>query len=359
MNKGFIFNIDWGIFIPVIVLVSLSLTAIFSIDLELFRSQLFFFVLAVFAFLFFSITNYKILQHYSWQIYIISIVLLLLVLLVGVESRGAVRWFEFLGFRIQFSELTKPFFVIVLSSFLVKIDNSSVKSFILGIILVMPMAILVYLQPDLGNAIIYTITAILSLIFFGFPLRYFLTSFALFIASLPIVWNFLHQYQKQRFLNFINPTDPLGFSYNAIQSSIAIGSGMLFGRGFGQGTQSGLKFLPERHTDFIYATLAESLGIFGAGLVLLCFSFLLYRIFYISLRVNDPFCKLFCVVAFFLILSQFFINIAMNIGLLPIVGISLPFVSYGGSSLLSNFILLGLISSISRDVDSHKTLEIK
>lgn len=359
MNKRFAFNIDWNLIAPVLVLVTLSLTAIFSIDLELFKSQLLFFIIAVLAYLFFSLTNYKIIEHYSREIYIVSIVLLLLVLFVGVESRGAIRWFEFFGFRIQFSELIKPFFAVTFSSFLVKRDNSSIKSYLLGVFFVVPIAILIFLQPDLGNAIIYILTAILSLIFFGFPFRYFLATFVLFIVSVPIGWNFLHQYQKQRIFSFINPTDPLGFSYNAIQSSIAIGSGMLFGRGFGQGTQSGLRFLPERHTDFIYATLAESLGFFGALLVLFCFSFLLYRIYLVYVRVNDPFCKLFCIVSFFLILLQFFINIAMNIGFLPIVGIALPFVSYGGSSLLSNFILLGVISSISRDVAKHKTLEIR
>lgn len=345
--------------VPVVVLISLSMTAIFSINIDLFKSQLSFFVLAILIFLFFSQANYKILQYYSREIYIMSIALLLLVLLVGIESRGAVRWFEISGFRIQFSELVKPLFAIVFSSFLVRSESRTLKSFVLAIGLVFPIAVLIFLQPDLGNAIIFIAVAIMTLIFFGFPLRYFLVNFVLFIAFLPIAWNFLHLYQKQRIFSFINQTDPLGLSYNAIQSSIAVGSGMFLGRGFGQGTQSGLKFLPERHTDFIYATLAESLGFFGAVIVLLCFGFLLYRIFLVYLRVEDPFCKIFCAVAFFLILSQFFINIAMNVGFLPIVGIALPFVSYGGSSLLSNFILLGLLSSIARDANTREVLEIK
>jgi rod shape determining protein RodA len=223
----------------------------------------------------------------------------------------------------------------------------------------LPIAILIFLQPDLGNALIYIIVTVLTLLFFGFPFRLFFTGVILFLASLPIGWNFLHDYQKQRILTFLHPTDPLGSSYNAIQSSIAIGAGMLVGRGFGQGTQSGLKFLPERHTDFIFATLAEELGFIGAVVVLLCFAFILFRIFIIFSRSEDPFCKLFLGVAFFLILSQFFINIAMNAGFLPIVGISLPFVSYGGSSLLSNFILLGLVSSVGRNVVSRSVLEIR
>ncbi len=359
MNRGFFLNIDWGMIAPVIVLVSLSLTAIFSINFTLFKNQLLFSIIAILVFLFFSQINYKILEHYSPAVYIISIIMLLLVLLVGVESRGAVRWFEIFGFRVQFSELIRPFFAIVLSSFMIKNENYSFRSFILTIGFVLPFAILIFLQPDLGNAVVYIVVTILTLIFFGFPFRFFFVSMAFFIAILPIIWKFLHQYQKQRILTFINPSDPLGFSYNAIQSSIAIGAGMLLGRGFGQGTQSGLKFLPERHTDFIFATLAESLGFVGTFIILLCFAFILFKIFLVFLKSQDQFCKLFCVIAFFLILSQFFINIAMNVGFLPIVGISLPFVSYGGSSLLSNFILLGLVSSIGRDTASRDVLEIK
>ena len=359
MNKSFFGNVDWGLIAPVFVLVALSLATIFSIDIALFKNQLIFLSLSILVFLFFSQADYKIIQHYSLPIYVISIILLLLVLGFGFESRGAARWFEIFGFRVQFSELIKPFLAIALSSFLTNKENYSLRFSFLSICFMLPIASLIFFQPDLGNALIYIFVTFLTLIFFGFPLRLFFVSVVLFIASLPIVWGFLHQYQKQRILTFLHPKDPLGSSYNAIQSSIAIGAGMLVGRGFGQGTQSALEFLPERHTDFIFATLAEELGFIGAVVVLLCFAFILCRIFLIFSRSEDPFCKLFCVVAFFLILSQFFINIAMNSGFLPIVGISLPFVSYGGSSLLSNFILLGLISSIGRNVVSRKVLEIK
>ena len=340
-------------------MVALSLATIFSIDITLFKNQLFFLSLSIVAFLFFPQVDYKVFQHYSLPIYVLSIILLLLVLVFGFESRGAVRWFDIFGFRVQFSELIKPFLAIALSSFVTKKENYSLMFSFLCICLMLPIVILIFLQPDLGNALIYIIVTVLTLIFFGFPLRLFFVSVVLFIASLPIAWGFLHQYQKQRILTFLHPKDPLGSSYNAIQSSIAIGAGMFVGRGFGQGTQSGLKFLPERHTDFIFATLAEELGFIGAVVVLLCFGFILFRIYLILSKSEDPFCKIFLSVAFFLILSQFFINIAMNAGFLPIVGISLPFVSYGGSSLLSNFILLGLISSIGRNVASRKVLEIR
>lgn len=357
--KKALFDIDWGLITPVIILVILSLTTLFSIDLSLFRSQLIFFIIGILAFLFFSQTNYRTVSLYSVPIYIISVVLLFIVLVIGIESRGAIRWLEFFGFRIQFSEILKPFLAISLSSFLSSRNNYSFKTLFSGCLFLIPIIFLVFLQPDLGNALIYFMVAVLTFVVFGFPLRFFL--FGLIFLSLlsPIIWKFLHDYQRQRILTFLNPNDPLGLSYNAIQSVIAVGSGMIFGRGLGLGTQSGLRFLPERHTDFIFATLSETLGVIGAILVILTFAFLLYKIFTIYLNQEDLFCKIFSIVTFSIIFFQFFVNIGMNIGILPIVGITLPFISYGGSSLLSNFILLGILSAVNKGETHDKVLEIK
>ena len=195
---------------------------------------------------------------------------------------------------------------------------------------------------------------------FGFPLRYFLASLLLMTFSFPIFWKFLREYQKQRILTFFHlRVDPLGTSYNAIQSVIAVGSGMLIGRGLGQGTQSTLRFLPERHTDFIFATLSEGLGFIGSLVILVAFGFLFYRIFLIYKNSDSVFSKIFAQAAFSLFLIQFFLNIGMNIGIMPIVGVSLPFVSYGGSSLLSSFILLGFLSSMSKGNNLKEVLEIR
>lgn len=358
MKRAF-FDIDWGLITPVIVLVLLSLTTLLSIDFSLFKSQLIYFVIGIFAFLFFSQTNYKSVKIYSMPIYLISIILLTIVLIIGTETRGSVRWLEFFGFRVQFSEIIKPFLAISLSSYLSSKNNYSLKTlFLIGCFL-MPIVLLVFLQPDLGNALIFLMVSVLTLIVFGFPLRLFFGG--LFFLSLlsPILWNFLHDYQKQRLLTFLNPSDPLGVSYNAIQSVIAVGSGMIFGRGLGLGTQSGLRFLPERHTDFIFATLSEELGIVGAILVVAIFIFLLYKIFTIFSNQEDLFCKLFSIIAFSLIFFQFFVNVGMNMGILPIVGITLPFVSYGGSSLLSNFILLGILAAMNKGESSKRVLEIR
>ncbi len=359
MNKRSLFDIDWGLIAPVIVLVILSLTTLFSIDFSLFKSQLVFFIIGIFAFLFFSQTNYKTVKLYAWPIYIASIVLLIVVLIIGAETRGSVRWLEFFGFRVQFSEILKPFLAISLSSYLASKNNYSFKTLFLATCFLIPIVFLVFLQPDLGNALIYALVAIITFIVFGFPFRFFFSGLVFLSILSPILWKFLHDYQKQRILTFLSPNDPLGLSYNAIQSVIAVGSGMLFGRGLGLGTQSGLRFLPERHTDFIFATLSEELGIIGAVLVIVTFAFLLYKIFTIFRNQEELFNKTFSIIVFSLIFFQFFVNIGMNIGILPIVGITLPFVSYGGSSLFSSFILLGILSAMSKGKTSRRFLEIK
>ena len=358
--SGFLRNIDLGLVVPVFILLLLSLTALFSININLFKSQLIFSLLGILAFLFFSQVNYKAIRFYATPIYIASIVLLLLVLVLGIESRGSIRWVEIAGFRIQFSEILKPFLAISFSSFLVERKNHSFSTLFLTLFFLSVISGLIFFQPDLGSALIYVLVSLLALIYFGFPLKFFAAGGVLLAILAPIMWAFLRDYQKDRIITFLNPGhDPLGKSYNAIQSIIAVGSGEFSGRGLGQGTQSGLSFLPERHTDFIFATISEQLGFIGSVFIVFCFAFILYRIFKISVSCEDSFCKIFTIVCFFIILVQFFLNIGMNTGILPVVGVTLPFVSYGGSSLLSSFILLGLVSSIVKNTKEPKVLEIR
>ncbi|PIR79725.1 MAG: rod shape-determining protein RodA [Candidatus Levybacteria bacterium CG10_big_fil_rev_8_21_14_0_10_35_13] len=359
MHKNFFRNIDLWLLVPVLILVTLSLVTLFSLNINFFYGQFALFILSFVFYIIFSQTNYLILKIYAKHIYIASLVVLFAVLLIGIESRGAVRWVEIFGFRLQFSEVLKPFLAISFASYTASIKTLNIKGFLNVFLLLFPIAFLIFLQPDLGNAIIYFIIVLLTLIYLGFPFRYFLISFLPFLLSVPFLWRFLHDYQRQRILTFINPSvDPLGTSYNVIQSIIAVGSGMLMGKGIGQGTQSGLKFLPERQTDFIFATISEQLGFVGVTIILICFAVLLYRVLQIILNTNDMFSKSLSVIVFFAFLSQIFINIAMNLGLLPIVGVTLPFVSYGGSSLLSNFIFLGLINTISNYSKENRVLEI-
>lgn len=360
MNKAFFAHIDWNLLIPVAILSVMGLTTLFSINSALFQNQLLYILLSVCFFLFFTNIDVKILQYYALPIYIVSFIFLLFVLFLGFESRGAVRWVEIFGVSVQFSEILKPFLILAFASYLVRMNTTSFKDFFILLVLVVPLPLLVIIQPDLGSGLIYLGVIFLTLIVFGFPLGWFLGGFLASMALMPIVWQFLHDYQKSRVMTFFNPTqDPLGISYNAIQSIIAVGSGGFWGKGLGEGTQSGLRFLPERHTDFIFATLSENSGFIGMFIIFLCFGFLLYRIYTIFLYVDEPFYKVICICSFFLLLIQFFVNAGMNMGIVPIVGVTLPFLSYGGSSMLSNFIVLGILSSISKNYSQQDALEIR
>lgn len=358
MNRNFLLAIDWGILLPVFALVILSLTTLFSINTSFFYSQLVYFIVSFVVYLFFSQINYRAMQQHSVPIYIASIVLLTFILLLGIESRGAVRWVDIFGLRIQFSEILKPFLIICLAHFLSQ-NTPSLRTLVASFAYLLPIVFLIFIQPDLGNALIYILVAGCTFLIYGFPLLWFGFGFLAMFGVMPLFWRFLHEYQRQRVLTFFYPSkDPLGTSYNVIQSVIAVGSGMLLGKGIGEATQSRLRFLPERHTDFIFATLSEGLGFIGSCLVVVCFLVLLYKIYHIAKNSEDQFSKLFAIISFFLLLVQFFVNIGMNIGVIPIAGVTLPFLSYGGSSLLSNFILLALLSSINRGTHSRKVLEI-
>lgn len=359
VGRGLFASIDFGLVTPVIILVVLSLTTLASVEMAFFKNQLFFLTISVCAFLFFSQIQPKVIQMYAYPIYIISIASLLFVFILGIETRGAIRWLDIFGLRIQLSEILKPFLALSLSTFLAY-RPLSFKTFLLTFCFLLPLVFLLYLQPDLGNALVYLFATLFTLVVFGFPLIWFILAIASLFLTAPLFWNLMHEYQKQRILSFLYPTtDPLGLSYNAIQSVIAVGSGAIFGKGLAESTQSGLQFLPERHTDFIFATISEGLGLVGSILILASFGFLLFRIFLIFSNSNDNFTRLFATISFSFIFIQFFINIGMNVGLVPIIGITLPFVSYGGSSLLSSFILLGLLSSVTHLSKEKNILEIR
>lgn len=352
-------RIQYLLFIPAVLLTLLSFVTLFAIDFQSFEHQMIFFGGAVASYIFFLNIDYRIFGIFAKQFYILILLLLTLIFIVGFEAKGAVRWIEVFGVSIQFSELLKPFFIVIFAHFLSQHDKHDLKTFLKGLLILLPVFVLVLRQPDLGNAIIYGVVSICMMFAYGFPLRYFLGLGIITILPMPILFNFLHEYQKQRVFSFLNATsDPFGSSYNSIQALISIGSGGFFGKGLGEGTQSVLRFLPERHTDFIFATVSESLGIFGGLIIFFLFIFLLFQIFKISMRAKDNFSYLIVIGMFFLILTHVFFNIGMNVGILPIVGITLPYVSAGGSSLVTNFIALSFLSSISYDQKRKKLMEI-
>lgn len=349
-----------GLLFPALVIIAISLTTLLSLDENLFINQSIFIIIGLFAFALFSLIDYKILKSFSLPILIISIAALFLVLVLGTEVRGAVRWFDFAGTRLQISEVLKPFLIIALAGFLSN-RRLTFNTFLVSLLLIGFVSLPVFLQPDLGNTLIYILTGIILLLFYGMPLSYFLLPSVLGLLILPVIWNVLREYQKTRLISFLNPEkDPLGASYNLIQAVIAVGGGELIGRGLGHGTQSQLKFLPERHTDFIFAVIAENFGFLGAVLLVAAFVFLLFKIYKIVKESDDSFGKLFGAGAFGLLITQLFLNIGGNTGILPITGITLPLVSYGGSSLVSTFILLGILNSIAASITKRpRILEIR
>lgn len=340
-------RVDITLLIPALLLVGISLATLFSIDPALFKQQLIALALSIFVYFLFLNIDYKAFGYFAKPLYIAMLVCLGLLFLIGIEAKGAVRWIDIFGLRLQFSEIFKPFFVIVIAKVLSTDESHTLKTFFKVLAVSFPIFFLVLRQPDLGNAIIYLLTVFAMMLAYGFPFKYFGALMAMVLVPMPIFFSLLKDYQRARIFSFLHSTsDPFGSSYNAIQSLISIGSGGFTGKGFGQATQSALRFLPERHTDFIFATISESLGFMGGIVVLILFSFLLYRIYKISLTASDSFAYLVCVGMFFLILIHAFLNMGMNLGLLPIVGITLPMVSYGGSSLLTNFIMLSILSNI-------------
>ncbi len=359
MNRFSLHRIDFTLLIPSILLVFISLATLFSIDRTLFQHQLLFLLASIFVFFVFLNIDYNFFTLYIKPLYFLSILGLILVLFLGVEVNFAKSWFYFFGFQLQISEVVKPFFILVIAYFLANFKTTRLFKFLGAVGLSLPILFLILRQPDLGTALMYGATLSGMLLMYGFPVRYFVTSVVLLVLPVPFVFPLLKDYQKARILTFFNTTaDPSGSSYNAIQSLISIGSGGFFGKGLGEGTQSVLRFLPERHTDFIFASISEGLGFVGGISVICLFCYLLYRIYKVYQRTEDKYAQLIVAGAFFLFLVQMFVNIGMNMGIVPIIGITLPLVSYGGSSLLTTFIILGIVSSISYEFKRHTTLEI-
>jgi len=359
MNRRFF--IDWQLLIPVFILTASSLTILTSISPQLAASQLIFFITGLLLFFLISNLHYRIHFYLYIPYMFIALAFLLLPILFGAVTRGSIRWIQIGKFTLQSSEIIKPLLIIIFSAFLAQKNiASSLKKLIIYLAIFSIPAFLIFKQPDLGSTLV--VTAIWSAILFvsDIPLFYLISLLAFTVISSPLIWKFLADYQKQRLIVFLNPyADPKGAGYHMLQSIIAIGSGGIFGRGLGSGIQSQLRFLPENHTDFIFASLTEELGLIAAFFILAVFFFLLKRLLDISRTAPDKFSQLLAIGIFAMIFSQTVINIGMNLGILPITGITLPLVSYGGSSMLATMISLGFINNFSSKPIHKKILEIK
>lgn len=350
-------NLDWILFFSILLLVSFGLIEIYSItlsqesvDLLNFKKQIFFVIIGFILLFLLAIIDYHNLRSFSNYLFLLGAAALLAVLFFGETIRGTRGWFYFGNFGLQPVEFVKIILLIFLARFFSSISMRTrpLKYLLLSGIGVLLFIFLVLLQPDFGAALILMSIWLVIILLAGFKKKHFIIIGLLCILIFTGSWFlFFQDYQKQRILTFLNPGfDPLDQGYNISQAIIAVGSGGLTGRGVGFGSQSQLKFLPEAQNDFIFAVIAEELGLLGAGLVFLFFTIFFYRCLASLKKINNDFGIFFILGAMGLIFIQMFINIGMNIGLLPVVGISLPFVSYGGSAMLSSLILVGIIQSI-------------
>lgn len=392
---------DFILFFTVLALIIIGLLAIYSStqnvfsDKNNFEKQLFAFGIGLI--LFFTIYSLptNLFKTLTIPIYIVSIFLLLVVLVIGHSAGGAKSWIVFGPLSFQPSEFAKFAVVLTLSYFLSKPNTNldSLKDISISVVIVLLPVILIFLEPDLGSSLIFFIILLTLLFWKGislFGLVVVISPIVSVIASLlnpyffagaiilvllvlimmrkdlfmiipilgfnlasgffvEVVYNILSPHQQRRIQSFVDPfADPLGSGYNSIQAQIAIGSGGIFGKGFMNGNQTQLHFIPQQWTDFIYCVIGEEFGFVGSIIVISLFITLFFRIIKISSFAKDEFLSLLVIGFLSIYFSHFFINIGMSIGLLPVIGIPLPFVSYGGSSLVVNLIMLGIIANIYR-----------
>jgi len=304
-----------------------------------------FFVLMIFL----SFIRLKFFHSISYFLYFIVLLLLLYASIYGITVSGSQRWINLYFINLQPSELMKIVIILCFAKFYHRMQIDNVNSFrnliVPIIILIMPM-FLVISQPDLGTTILIALSGIVVIWLSGVNIKYFISSFIVLVIATPFFISFLKPYQKLRILTFFDPEkDPLGAGYQIIQSKIAVGSGGFSGKGFLQGTQSYLEFLPEKHTDFIFTLFSEEFGFVGSIGLLLVYSILIYRIIYIGSISRNFFSKLFCYGYGSSIFIYIAVNMSMVLGLLPIVGSPLPIMSYGGSSMLATMVGLGVVLS--------------
>ena len=351
--KDKILSIDYILVISILILGIISMFAMYSTDGGEFKYHTNSHILRFFVFfgLFFlvSLIQIRFWHDQSYLIYILFFLLLLGVKYFGLSSSGSKRWLDLYFMNLQPSELMKVGLILFLAKFYhrVTVENmNSIRYLFTPIIALIAPLLLVATQPDLGTSILIAAGGIVVAWLAGVRVKFFAYSSLILIALLPVAISFLKPYQKSRILTFLNPErDPLGAGYQIIQSKIAIGSGGLFGKGFLNGSQSYLDYLPEKHTDFIFTLFSEEFGFFGSLFILLLYALIISRIIIIGNITRSTFGKLYCysfATAFFLYVA---VNMMMVLGLLPIVGSPLPIMSYGGSSMMAIMLGLGIAMS--------------
>lgn len=329
--------------VSLFLILILSLITIWSTAPDLFWVQLGFAAIGIALVYFLSRTDTRTFFGLSWGVYFLTLFMLILTLLIGKNIRGSVRWLDLGFFNLQTSEIAKPMLAIFYSAYLSQNKTQKWLDLIKFLALSFIPVLLVVVQPDLGSALTLACLPLGLLIFNGSFKKIFLLAAIFFLLFIPFESKLLKPYQRQRIETFINPyKDPQGAGYNVIQATIAVGSGGVWGKGVRLGTQSHLEFLPERHTDFIFASFAEEFGLVGTTFLLIAYFIVLKTSLNIAKLSRDTASSLLSVSVFIVLLFQTVINIGMNLGVMPVTGITLPLFSYGGSSLLSVALLVGL-----------------
>ena len=351
--KDKIFSLDYKLIFLILLLGIISLFAMYSSEQGKFgyytQNHLYRFGVFFIIFLVVSFVKVQFWFKSAYIFYFLVLILLLAVNFFGVTASGSKRWISIFFFNLQPSELMKVGLIIFLARYYNKIPLeyvSSLRHMILPLVVIIIPVFLVASQPDLGTSLLIAAGGFSVIWLAGLRIKYFLYSFAILICMIPIGISFLKPYQKLRILTFFNPEkDPLGAGYQIIQSKIAVGSGGIFGKGFLQGSQSYLDYLPEKHTDFIFTLYSEEFGFVGGLILLLIYILIIYRVTAIGRNSRNNFARLFCfsfATAFFIYVA---VNMSMVLGLLPIVGAPLPIMSYGGSAMLSMMFGLGIVMS--------------
>ncbi len=349
LNWLFIFLISFLSFVGLVMIYSATYVEESKIFISHIYKVAFGFILMILV----SLIDIEFWKKNAYLFYFIGLVLLLWVTFYGYLGKGARRWINFYGFNFQPSEIMKIFLIISLAKFFDEKKFQETRDYfflILPILIVTIPFLLVLIQPDLGTAMLILFVSIVIFFVSGINWKFFASTGLLTITVTPYLWGGLKEYQKQRILTLFNPeSDPLGSGYHIIQSQIAIGSGGTFGKGWTKGTQSHLDFLPEKHTDFIFSMLGEEFGFLGTLSVIGLICLITYIAYHVTSNfIHNNFNR---IVGYGIITNFFFaslINMSMVIGILPIVGLPLPLVSYGGSSMLTYFIGFGMILSLDR-----------
>ena len=357
--KQKLMRIDWWMLLVILALMLVGIAFIFSASYRsedlpvnsLYRKQIMWSCIGLFCFMAMILLDYHWLEENTMWLYAGSLVLLVLVLLIGKKVYGAYRWLSFFGIQVQPSEFAKLTTLVALASYLGQPGRNMRKpETTFGALLIMGVPFLLILkEPDLGTASVLVPMALGMLFVAGIQLRYLLFLLLLGILMMPAGWLVLSAYQKDRLMVFLDPErDPLGAGWNMLQSVIAVGSGGLTGKGFLQGTQNILGFLPRTvaPTDFIYSVIAEETGFVGSAAVMFLFLLLLLLCIRAAVVARDRFGRLLAVGTAIMLFCHTFVNLAMTVGLMPITGLPLPLISYGGSFMVSTMLALGIVQSI-------------